>query len=137
MLIFLDANIIFSASKSAGAVRRLLAHAEAAGHRLCADAYVVAEAERNLLIKAPKSLPLFHALLRRLDVAAFSASTLPREAAALLPAKDQPVLDAAIRMRADALVTGDRRHFGALYGKRVAGVFIHSTLSLAEAIGLL
>ncbi len=31
-------------------------------------------------------------------------------------------------------MTGDRTHFGALYGKAVAGVTIHSPRSLAEAL---
>jgi hypothetical protein len=32
-----------------------------------------------------------------------------------LPDKDQPVLAAAIRLRCNVLVTGDRTHFGAGY----------------------
>jgi hypothetical protein len=43
-------------------------------------------------------------------------------------------LAAAIRLHGDVLVTGDRTHFGALYGKEVAGVRIHSPRSLAEAL---
>ena len=43
------------------------------------------------------------------------------------------MLGAAIRLRCDALVTGDRTHFGALYGRTIAGVTIHSPRSLAEA----
>jgi hypothetical protein len=31
------------------------------------------------------------------------------------------------------LVTGDRKHFGALYGKTLGGVKIHSPRSLADA----
>jgi len=44
-------------------------------------------------------------------------------------------LDANIlRSAAKTDVTGDRTHFGALYGKTVAGVAIHSPRSLAEAL---
>ena len=50
-----------------------------------------------------------------------------------LPDKDRPVLDAAIHLRCDALLTGDRTHFGASYGKTFGGVMIHSPRSLAEA----
>jgi hypothetical protein len=39
-----------------------------------------------------------------------------------------------VRLGCEALVTGDRSHFGALYGKTVAGVAIHSPRSLAEAV---
>jgi hypothetical protein len=44
------------------------------------------------------------------------------------------VLAAAIRHRCDALVTGDRTHFGRLYGKVIHGVAIHSPRSIAEAL---
>ncbi len=135
MRIFLDANILFSAAKSAGAVRELLARSQTAGHALCADAYVVAEAQRNLAVKAPEGLPAFDAMLAHIEVAGFEATALPAEVVSLLPEKDRPVLAAAIRLRCGALVTGDRAHFGALYGRHVEGVAIHSPLSLAHALG--
>lgn len=52
----------------------------------------------------------------------------------LLPDKDQPVLAAAIRYGCTALVTGDRMHFGSLYGQTIQGVTIHSPRSLAELL---
>jgi hypothetical protein len=136
MRIFLDANVLFSAAKSAGAIRLLLDRGRAAGHSLCADAYVVAEARRNLEAKAPESFEALDDLILGIEVASYRVAALPPEVAALLPAKDQPVLAAAVRLRCDALVTGDRTHFGALYGSAVLGVTIHSPRSLAEALGL-
>lgn len=136
MRIFLDANILFSASKSDGAVRELLARAVGAGHSLCADGYVAAEAHRNLEAKAPSGLPSLDGLIGRLELAVYRHDTLAHEAASLLPEKDRPVLAAAVRMRCDVLVTGDRTHFGQLYGRTVLGVEIHSPHSLAEALGL-
>ena len=41
-----------------------------------------------------------------------------------LDPKDQPVLLAAIHREADYLLTGDARHFGHLYGKRIEGVLV-------------
>jgi len=137
MRIFLDANILFSAAKSAGAVRELLALAEAAGHALRADAYVVAEAQRNLAAKAEEGLPVFDAMLARIEVAAFQPFALPSDVASMLPEKDRPVLAAAVRLRCDVLVTGDRTHFGSLYGRRVEGVTVHSPLTLAQALGFI
>ena len=90
MRIFLDANILFSAAKSDGAVRLLLNLLRKAGHECCVDGYVTEEARRNLAAKAPGGLA--------------------------------------------ALVTGDRSHFGSLYGKTLHGVAIHSPRSLAEAL---
>ena len=40
--------------------------------------------------------------------------------------KDRPVLLAAIGVGATHLLTGDFRHFGPLYGKRIEGVLILS-----------
>jgi predicted nucleic acid-binding protein len=132
MRLFLDANILFSGAKSDGAVRALLARVHAAGHGLCADAYVVAEARRNLEERGGEALDELDALLAQIDVAPFQAAALPPDTARLLPEKDRPMLAAAIRLGCDALVTGDRTHFGALYGKVLAGVKIHSPRSLAE-----
>jgi predicted nucleic acid-binding protein len=134
MRVFLDANILFSAAKSAGAVRKLLARAHAGGHTLCVDGYVVAEARRNIEAKGHEALAVLEDLLRNLEVVPFRLTRLPPDAAALLPEKDQPVLAAAIRLKCEALVTGDRTHFGALYGRTVGGVAVHSPRSLAEAI---
>ena len=134
MRIFLDANILFSAAKSDGAVRHFLARLRADGHALYADAYVLAEARRNLEAKGAEGLAVLEALQRHVEVAPFQATELSPEAAALLPEKDRPVLAAAIRLGCEALVTGDRTHFGGLYGTIVGGVAIHSPRSLAEAV---
>jgi predicted nucleic acid-binding protein len=134
MRIFLDANVLFSAAKSNGAVRELLARLSAAGHTLCADAYVSAEARRNLEAKGAEALRAFTELLAQVEVAPFHTTGLPPDASALLPEKDQLVLAAAIRLGCDALVTGDRTHFGVLYGKVVGGVKIHSPRSLAQEL---
>jgi len=41
-----------------------------------------------------------------------------------LPAKDVPILLAAIESNANYLLTGDKDHFGAYFDKRVQGVLI-------------
>ena len=51
-----------------------------------------------------------------------------------IPEKDRSVLAAASRLACDVLVTGDRTHFGAFYGKTLGGVTIHSPQSLAENV---
>ena len=43
MRVFLDANVLFSAAKSVGAVRELLKRLEESGHQCCVDAYVIEE----------------------------------------------------------------------------------------------
>jgi hypothetical protein len=41
-----------------------------------------------------------------------------------LPAKDWPILWAAVVAKATHLVTGDVRHFGPYFGRSIAGVLI-------------
>ncbi len=130
--VFLDANILFSAAKSDGAVRALLSFLAAHGHGLVADDYVVAEARRNLLSKGPSAIGRFDALLGGIEIAPFRPSRLPADLATLIAAKDRPVMAAAIRLRCDALVTGDSTHFGRLYGTVRHGVAVHSPRSLAD-----
>lgn len=134
MRIFLDANILFSAAKSAGAVRRLLELLLGGGHECCVDGFVVAEARRNLELKAPGVLGMLDSLLERSEVAPIQALDLDRESTLRLPEKDRPVLAAAIPLGCEALVTGDRTHFGAFYGRTIHGVKIHSPRSIAELL---
>ena len=134
MRIFLDANILFSAAKSDGAIRRLLALLREAGHECCVDGFVVEEARRNLALKAPAGGVAFVKLLATLRVANVQPFNSALDAELPLPPKDRPVLAAAIRLRCDALVTGDRTHFGPLSGTVVRGVAVHSPQSIAELL---
>ena len=134
MRIFLDANVLFSAAKSDGAVRKLLALLDKDGHELWVDGYVVEEASRNLAAKAPDGVAMLGRLLAHMKAARAQPRDSALEASLPLPAKDRPVLAAAIRQGCTALVTGDKTHFGALYGRTIRGVMIHSPRSLAEAL---
>lgn len=134
MRIFLDANILFSAAKSNGAVRELLELLREAGHVLCADLYVITEARRNLEAKSETGAAALETVLRHIEVVPYRHHQLSAKHAALLPEKDRPVLAAALGEGCDALVTGDRRHFGKWYGRTIDGLAIHSPSSLAEAV---
>jgi predicted nucleic acid-binding protein len=134
MRIFLDANILFSASKSDGAVRRLIQLLLDAGHECVIDDFVVSEARRNLLAKAPKTVEVLDRLIAVVEINTFAFDNKSANTVAWLPEKDRPVLASAIRLRCNALVTGDRRHFGAGYGKVFGGVKIYSPRALAEDV---
>lgn len=97
MRVYLDANIIFSAAKSAGAVRGFLGDLTARDHKLVADGYVVGEARRNIEAKFPPAKGDLESLLAQLEVSSVVYEALPSEIAALLPEKDRPVLAAAIQ----------------------------------------
>jgi hypothetical protein len=134
MRIFLEANILFSAGKSAGAIRRLVEEIQACGHECIDDEYVVAEARRNLEQKSPSTLPVFESHLRGISRLASPPSLSAKSLDLLLPEKDRPVLASAIQHRCQALLTGDKTHFGQLYGQNIAGVCVHSPQSLAELL---
>ena len=134
MRVFLDANILFSAAKSDGAVRLLLRLLGDAGHECWADGYVIEEARRNLSLKAPGSESALQAVLERTKVSDLHPAGPAAEALRALPEKDRPVLAAAVRSRCAALLTGDRTHFGLWFGKKLAGVAIHSPQTLAKAL---
>ncbi|MBS3936834.1 MAG: PIN domain-containing protein [Sulfuritalea sp.] len=134
MRIFLDANILFSAARAPGAMRRLLAMAEDAGHELWAGTYVFEEARRNLVAKSPAGLAVLEVIARRIRIGDLPVGGVLLPEAAILPEKDRPVLAAAIHHRCDVLITGDRTHFGPLYGQRLQGLLILSPAQLAERL---
>ncbi|MBL8522019.1 MAG: PIN domain-containing protein [Betaproteobacteria bacterium] len=135
MRIFLDANVLFSAPKSAGAIHQLLTLAMKQKHALCADEYVAAEARRNLQAKAaPDAIERLDTLLMKIEVSPARMDATEAESIAWLLEKDRPVLAAAIRLKCDALVTGDVAHFGAGFGKRFGGVTLYSPRMLYDAI---
>jgi hypothetical protein len=69
MRIFLDANILFSAAKSDGAIRQLLRNLTLANHTLVADSYVQAEASRNIAAKADaRAVTYLDTLLSQIEV---------------------------------------------------------------------
>lgn len=135
MRVFLDANILFSAAKSDGAVRALLRLLLERGHTGVVDSYVVAEARRNLQAKGGDAIDVLDALLTHLEQAPAAPVVLALAVElGWLPEKDRPVLAAAIRLHCDVLVTGDRTHFGAAYGRSFSGVAVHSPRLLAQRL---
>lgn len=126
MRLFLDANVLFSATHNPEGNARALFRLEARGDMtLVASSYAVEEAVRNITLKFPACAAELASLLERLVLAPEPSSTLVSEAAAAgLPEKDAPILAAAIAAHADILVTGDRKHFGFLFGQSVRGVLV-------------
>ncbi len=134
MRVFLDANVLFSAAKSDGAVRQLLRLLRDGGHELWADPYTLEEARRNLETKSPGSLPDLERLTSDVGVAERTGDPASLPADLVLNESDRPVLASAIALGCEALVTGDRSHFGALYGKSVLGVTVYSPRDLADTL---
>ncbi len=133
--IFLDANVLFSAARAAGAMRQMLSALRARGHILVADEYVCIEARRNVATKvSTAALRDLEEILATVELGSSrrAISADQAQAAQWLPEKDRPVLLAAIALRCDALATGDKTHFGAGYGQSFCSVTLYSPAMLAS-----
>ncbi len=116
--VFLDANVLFSAAYRPGA--GLLQLWKLDTTILCSSRYALEEARINLdedeqharLAKLSQGVHLFDAAQRK----------LPRGIS--LPEKDTPIMLAALEARATHLLTGDLRHFGPYFGKKVDGILV-------------
>jgi predicted nucleic acid-binding protein len=126
---FLDANVLFSASKADSNIARLVAWLQGKDTAVSSD-LAIEEARRNLGLKRPSWLPAFEALVDNVERVPSMLFTLPVS----LPPKDAPLLCAAIRSRCRYFVTGDQRDCGRLMGQSVQGVEIVSPLRLAQIL---
>ena len=136
MRVFLDANVLFSAAYREGAsIRAFFELAEAGACVLVSSSHAIEEARRNLASKRPERLATLEALLGEIEVCGEPSPTRVAWAASTgLPAKDAPILAAAVDSRCTVLVTGDRTDFRALFGRRMSGTLV---MLPAEALELL
>ena len=120
-LLFLDANILFSAAYRPDAgLRRLWGLPEV---RMITSVYAAEEARRNL--SHPQQLADLEELLGSVEIVPTTVPTdHPLFSTIKLPDKDQPILLAAISAGATHLLTGDVQHFVPYYGERIEGVLI-------------
>ena len=117
--IFLDANILVSAAWRDDS--RLLVLWSLPDTQLLTSAYAIVEADRNV-VSAEQRTRLYR-LVQPLEIV---DEPRPRglPAGVVLPAKDAPILLAAIDAGAKYLLTGDKDHFGKYYGQAIDGVTI-------------
>jgi predicted nucleic acid-binding protein len=116
--LFLDANVLFSAAYRPDA--GLLQLWKLPDVALCASHYGIEEARINLA--EPEQCERLGRLTRVLHLFDAVAGKIPREIS--LPEKDVPIMLAAIEAHATHLLTGDVRHFGRYFGKRIGGILI-------------
>ena len=115
--LFLDANVLFSAAYRPASGLLLLWKLESI---LCSSRYALEEARINLTEEGQQTR-----LARLAEVVKLfepSERTLPSGIS--LPEKDQPILLAAMEAQATHLLTGDVRHFGQCFGKRIEGIAV-------------
>jgi predicted nucleic acid-binding protein len=117
--LFLDANVLFSAAyrPESGLVtlwklNRVI---------LLASSYAIEEAHRNL--DDDDQRRRLAQLARKLE----SVRTLDSRPLEIeLPAKDEPILRAALAGHASHLITGDVKHFGRFFGQKIMGILVQS-----------
>ena len=127
MRVFLDANILFSASHARSRMRAFLDLLFERAECLTND-YAIKEARRNLELKIPSALPGLDPLIMKCEL----IPTLVTEVGVALKAKDIPILGGAIAGNATHLLTGDERDFGLFLGKTIRGVRVVSPRMLAD-----
>jgi predicted nucleic acid-binding protein len=113
--IFLDANILFSASLGGGSFDLLWELAASGQIELITSRHCWHEAEDNLEQKYPEGLG--HLVERMDQVKLVAEAKTLAWMVGLLPEKDLPVLAAAVESKAAILLTGDIKHFGALMNR--------------------
>jgi uncharacterized protein len=129
MKVFLDANILFSAADYRSATRKLVVG-------LCSIAEAITnhhawgEAYRNLLLKRPDQLDGLKDLSNYVNISNAFKNILTKE----IPENDIPIIAGAIGSQCTHLWTGDKRHFGKWYGKKLNGVIVVSGTMLADII---
>lgn len=129
MRVFLDANILFSASSIQSRVGQFV-HELIVSFDCVSSSYVVGEARRNLERKFPDRVLALESLISRLEFCEDLASLDDIR----LREKDMPVLAGAIAANATHLLTGDLRDFGPFLGTCVQGVKVVSILMLSSEI---
>jgi uncharacterized protein len=134
--LYLDANILFSLGYfSEGAIPELVDEAIAKHYQLVTSAYAVDEARGNIARRYPERLARLESYLKMLSLVPEPTEEPLKEAVGYgLPSKDAPILAAAIGASCDYLVTGDKRHFGHLYGRVVRGVRVLAPRDMLELL---
>lgn len=122
--LFLDANILFSAARTAES--RVLWFWHRKDIRLLTSQYAVEEARRNLAFTDLRGR--LDTLIQSIEIVSTPVGLpdIERLPDARLPKKDQPILAAAIKSGATHLITGDKKHFSHYFGQRVCGVLIQT-----------
>ena len=118
--VFLDANVLFSAAyrEQAGLLRLW----KLQGVQLVTSDYAAQEAASNLTESAQRDR--LATLVKALVLLPHPQAGVALPAGVSLPAKDAPILQAAMNGRAAILLTGDLAHFGRYFGKTIGGVRI-------------
>ena len=129
MRIFLDANILFSASDPTSNTARFVQFLGDHSAALSSD-YAAAEAHRNIAAKRPQWISGYRAVVEAVQICPSIDGPIPVPVAD----KDRPILATALRENCEYLVTGDRKDFGHLFGQTISGTTILTIPMMREAL---
>lgn len=129
MKVFLNANILFSASVPTSRIAKLLAIVRQHGNCVT-NSYALEEARKNLELKRFGSVEGLEELLTEVATSNKLTLNLPIN----LKPKDIPILGGAIAQRCTHLLTGDKKDFGFLFGQQVKGVLVVTPKLFAEEL---
>lgn len=110
MKVVLDCNVLISAGLNAGVCREVLTAVQRS-HQCVLSAEILRE--YVTVARRPRFARAGETLMRLIQVVSVNAAFVaPETAAASLPdPKDQAYLDAALAGGADAIITGNKKHF--------------------------
>lgn len=129
MDVFLDANVLFSASDPASPTAELFQRIRSRTRAVTCD-YAIEEVRRNIEQKRPELASNWELLAQQIHLVPTIVYALPIK----LEKYDMPILCSAIRAKCSYLVTGDRKHFGQFYDQNVYGVTIVSLGRITEIL---
>ena len=115
--VFLDANVLFSAAYRSDAGLARLWQLETV--ELMTSVYAAEEVRLNLTQDDQRAR-----LAKLLERVRMITEVAPLPSSVELSEKHQPILQAALHGRATHLLTGDKQHFGALFGHRFGDVLV-------------
>ena len=134
MRIFLDANILFTASHNPEGKAAFVIELGNAGHfQMFTSDYACEEALRNLSTRYPECLTRFERLTDMLKIVRARPTAAVPEG---LAEKDTAIFQAAAACRATHLLTGDLRHFGPFMNRpeRTFSIRIQTVAEFLESL---
>lgn len=108
MIVVLDTNVIISAFISSGPAREVFEYV-VENHRAVASPYILAELKEKLTKKLGFSAADFDRVRNIVERWIELRDHAPGQTGGFSDAKDQPILDLCVTVKADLLITGDKK----------------------------